>query len=121
MYLPGLLSLFLLSLLLAVLVPGAWSIPFFALCGFAHSGITPSLLGVVGRCYSEIPGTAMGILATGAGLGSVVVPWLMSLVSQLTTLKTGFLSLNFFIVIALLLMGTQVRRLKQIIPSRALV
>lgn len=121
LYLLGLLSLFLLSLLLAVLVPGVWSIPFFALCGFAHSGITPSLLGVVGRCYSEIPGTAMGILATGAGLGSVVVPWLMSLVSQLTTLKTGFLSFNFFLVIALFLMGTQVRRLKQIIPSRALV
>jgi MFS family permease len=108
----------LFSLLSAVLVPGAWAIPFFAICGFAHSGILPSLLGVVGRGYPEFPGTAMGLLATGGGLGSVVVPWFMSLVSQVTTLQTGFLSLEVFIVGRPRVDGGQFRRLKQMVPSR---
>ena len=119
LYLPGLLSLLLCSLLSAVFVPGAWAILFFAISGFAHSGILPSLLGVAGRCYPEFPGTAMGLLATGGGLGSVVVPWLMSLVSQVTTLQAGFLSLEVFVVAALVLMGAQFRRLKQMVPSRS--
>jgi fucose permease len=101
---------------LLVSSPGKWSIPFFALCGLGHSGVFPSLLGMTGKIYSELPGTAMGILATGGGLGSVVVPWLMSLVSQMTTLTSGFLSFEIFVILCIFLMGKQVKNLKKRMP-----
>ena len=115
-YLLGLFSLLLIGLFFAVSSPGKWSIPFFALCGLGHSGVFPSLLGMTAKIYSELPGTAMGILATGGGLGSVVVPWLMSLVSQMTTLKSGFLSFEIFVILCILLMGIQAKNLKKRIP-----
>jgi fucose permease len=112
-YLLGLFLLLLIGLFFAVSSPGKWSIPFFALCGLGHSGVFPSLLGMTGKIYSELPGTAMGILATGGGLGSVVVPWLMSLVSQMTTLNSGFLSFEIFVILCIFLMGIQVKNLKK--------
>jgi FHS family glucose/mannose:H+ symporter-like MFS transporter len=115
-YLLGLFSLLLIGLFFAIFSPGKWSIPFFALCGFGHSGVFPSLLGMTGKIYSQLPGTAMGILATGGGLGSVVVPWLMSLVSQTTTLNNGFLSFEIFVILCIFLMGIQVKNLKKRIP-----
>lgn len=115
-YLLCLFSILLLGLFFAVLSPGKWSIPFFALCGLGHSGVFPSLLGMTGRIYSEQPGTAMGILATGGGLGSVVVPWLMSLVSQITTLTSGFLSFGIFVALCIFLMGVQAKHLKKRVP-----
>lgn len=115
-YLLGLFSLLLIGLFFAVSSPGKWSIPFFALCGLGHSGVFPSLLGMTGKIYSELPGTAMGILATGGGLGSVVVPWLMSLVSQMTTLTSGFLSFEIFVILCIFLMGKQVKNLKKRMP-----
>jgi hypothetical protein len=47
----------------------------------------------------------MGLISTGAGLGSMVVPWLLALVSQLTSLQTGFFFLDVFLLICLGLMG----------------
>jgi MFS transporter, FHS family, glucose/mannose:H+ symporter len=120
-YLLSLFSLLFVNLLIAIYAPGKWAIPFFALCGLALSGIFPSLLGMTGKIYSEIPGAAMGILATGAGLGSVVIPWLMSLVSQLTDLKTGFLVYEIVVVLCVALMGMQSRQLRRLIPLRATV
>jgi MFS transporter, FHS family, glucose/mannose:H+ symporter len=104
-YLLGLISILFVALLISVLAPGKWAIPFFGLCGFAHSGIFPCLLGMAGKLYSKSPGTAMGMIATGAGLGAMVVPWLMSLVSQVTTLQIGFLSFEIFVMTSLILMG----------------
>jgi fucose permease len=112
-YLIGLFSLLLIGLLFAVSFPGNWSVPFFALCGFGHSGVFPTLLGMTGKIYSEMPGTAMGIIATGGGLGSVVVPWLMSLVSQMTSLTSGFLSFEILVILCILLMGIQTKNLKK--------
>ena len=117
-YLLSLFSLLFVSLFLSIYAPGKWSIPFFALSGLAFSGIFPSLLGMTGKIYSEIPGAAMGILATGAGLGSIVLPWLMSLISQLTNLKTGFLSFEVYVVCCVVLMGMQFHHLRKRIPLR---
>ncbi len=116
-YILGLFSLLFFSLMLSIFVVGKWAIPFFALSGLALSGVFPGLLGMTGKIYSEIPGAAMGILATGAGLGSVIIPWLMSLISQVTNLKIGFLSFELFVVFSVVLMGIQSRRLRQLLPS----
>jgi len=117
-YLFSLFSLLFVSLWLSIFAPGKWAIPFFALCGLAQSGVFPALLGMTGKIYSEIPGAAMGILATGGGLGSVIIPWLMSFISQLTNLKAGFLSFEVFVVFCFLLMGIQFQHLRRRVPLR---
>lgn len=118
-FLLSLFSLLSISLLIAIYAPGKWTIPFFALCGLALSGIFPSLLGMTGRIYSKIPGTAMGILATGSGLGSAVIPWLISLISQFTDLKVGFLINEIFVAFCIVLMGMQFKSLRRLIPLRS--
>jgi fucose permease len=103
-YLLGLFSLLFVALFLSIFVPGQWSIMLFALCGLAHSGVFPCLLGMVGKLYSKNPGTAMGLLATGSGLGSMSVPWLMSFISQLSNLTIGFLSFEIYVMVCFFLM-----------------
>jgi len=118
-YLMGLFLVLLVGLFFAISSPGKWAIPFFALCGFGHSGVFPILLAVTSKIYHELPGTAMGLLATGGGLGSVVVPWLMSLISQTTSLTSGFFSFEIIVILCLFLMGIQVKNLKKRIPRFA--
>ena len=112
-YLFILFSLFSVFLLVTLYVPGKWIIPFFGFCGLAMSGVFPTLLGLAGRRFSEKPGTAMGLVATGAGIGSVVIPWVMSIVSQLTDLQAGFLSFEFSAIVALILISINFRNLRQ--------
>jgi fucose permease len=97
-YLLGLFSLLFVALLISVVVPGKWAILFFALCGFAHSGVFPCLLGMGGKLYSKNPGTPLGMIATGAGLGSTFLPWLMSLVAEVSSLHVGFLFYEVFVI-----------------------
>jgi fucose permease len=111
-YLLGLISLLFVALLISVFAPGKWTIPFFGLCGFAHSGIFPCLLGMTGKLYSRNVGTAMGMIATGAGLGSMTVPWLMSLISQVVNLQVGFLSFEIFVITCFILMGINFKSLR---------
>jgi len=111
-YLLGLMSILFIALLIAVLTPSKWAVAFFGLCGFSLSGVFPCLLGMAGKLYSKSPGTAMGMIATGAGLGSMVVPWLMSLVSQEVNLLTGFLFFEFFVIACLTLMVINYKGLK---------
>ncbi len=111
-------SLLFVSLFFAIYVPGKWAIPFFGVSGLVLSGVFPSLLGMTGKIYTKIPGASMGILATGAGIGSVIIPWLMSLISQLIGLKAGFFSFEVFVALCIGLMGIQLRHLRVLIPIR---
>ena len=111
-YLLGLMSMLFVTLLISALSPDQWAIAFFGLCGFSTSGFFPCLLGMAGRLYSKSPGTAMGMIATGAGLGAMVIPWLMSLVSQKVNLLTGFLFLEVFVITCLILMTINFKGLK---------
>lgn len=104
-YLFSLLCLFFVFLLISIFVQGKWAILSFALSGLATSGVFPSLLGMAGKLYPKSPGTAMGMIATAAGLGAIFIPWLMSLISQITHLQGGFLSFEFFVVASIFLMG----------------
>jgi len=104
-YLTSLFSLLFVSLLITSSVSGLWTIPFLMLCGFAQSAVFPCLLALGGKLYPENPGTAMGLVATGAGLGAMAIPWLLALVSQLTSLQIGFFFLDVFVLICLGLMA----------------
>ena len=117
-YLVGLFSLLFVALLIASSVPGKWAILFFSLCGLAHSGVFPCLLAMGGKLYPESPGTAMGLIATGSGIGAMAIPWVMSFISQVTTLQMGFLSFEIFVGTSLLLMSLRLRGLR-FVRSRA--
>jgi fucose permease len=117
-YLVGLFSLLFVALWIASSVPGKWAILFFSLCGLAHSGVFPCLLAMGGKLYPESPGTAMGLIATGSGIGAMAIPWFMSFISQVTTLQTGFLSFEIFVGTCLLLMSLRLRGLR-LVSSRA--
>ena len=111
-FLLGLFFLVFVFLLISVLVPGKWAVPFFALCGLSFSGIFPCLLALGGKLFQEKPGSAMGLIATGAGLGAMVVPWLMSAVAQAFNLQVGFLFFEIPVLTCLTLIAANFRRLK---------
>ena len=112
-YLLVLLSLVLVALACVLVLPGAWALPFIGLCGLAQAGVFPSLLGRVGRLYTKTPGTALGLIATGTGVGSMVIAWLVSLVAELAGLQAGFALLAFAVALCMLLMLFHIRRLSE--------
>jgi fucose permease len=68
-----------------------------ALCfvmGIACSGIFPGLLALGGINFPQFSGTTMGIIATATGIGSALMPWVMSMASRATSLRAGFLLCN---------------------------
>lgn len=119
-YLLGLFSLLSISILISILSPGKWAIISFGLCGFSHSGVFPCLLGMAGKLYSKNVGTALGMIATGGGLGAMSIPWLMSFVSQLTNLIGGYLFLEIFVLTCLYLMAINFRTLGMAIQKSSL-
>jgi MFS family permease len=78
--------------------------PILGIClmaGIGSSGIYPVTLALAGINFPQQSGTAIGLLGTSAGIGNMFVPWLMSVVSQGTSLKGGFLIGHFAALIAL--------------------
>jgi fucose permease len=112
-YLLTLFSLVLITLAFIIALPGLGALPFIGLCGLAQAGVFPSLLGRAGRLYSNTPGTALGLIATGTGLGSMVIAWLISLVSQLAGLHVGFAFLELAYLLCIALMIYHIRRLRE--------
>jgi fucose permease len=68
-----------------------WILVICLIAGIACSGLFPGLLALGGKNFPQWSGTAVGILGTAAGLGSSLMPWVMSAASQATSLKAGFL------------------------------
>lgn len=60
---------------------------FLAGCGF--SGLFPLLLAMGGIVFAGRSGTAVGIIATAAGIGSTLMPWMMSKVAEASCLDLG--------------------------------
>ena len=75
------------------------------LLGMGCSGLFPGLLALGGLNFSRWAGTTMGLLGTAAGVGSTVMPWLMSVASKRTSLRTGFYTAQLvgFVAFGLLL------------------
>jgi fucose permease len=109
-YLLFLFSTLFLTLLTAVLVPGVWAVFFFGLCGLGYSGVFPCLIAMTGKLYRDNPGTAIGTLATATGVGSMVISWVLSLVSQVVSLRAGFLTFELYLAVCILLMLVLIRR-----------
>jgi fucose permease len=90
---------------------GALSLVFIALSGLACSAIYPSLLALTSLLFKSVEGSALGILSTLAGLGSILICWLNGFVAQRTTVETGFFVLIAASCGALTLFGLNFPRL----------
>jgi fucose permease len=77
-----------------------WILMICLIGGIACSGLFPGLLALGGKNFPQWPGTTVGILGTAAGLGSSLMPWVMSTASQATSLKAGFLVTSMAALVA---------------------
>ncbi len=86
-------SLLILSatLLAGWLTRGLPSLALFTLSGLAFSGLMPGLLALASTILSrEVMGTALGLVATAAGLGGMVIPSLTSWLAASAGLGRAF-------------------------------
>jgi MFS transporter, FHS family, L-fucose permease len=110
-----LLVLLNLALLLFGLLPGIRPGLTFFLClaaGAGCSGLFPLALTLAGGRFPRLAGAAMGALGTAAGIGSILMPWLISQVAHHTSLGTGFLVNNLSALACLLVIALSFRHLR---------
>jgi MFS family permease len=90
--------------------------PVLGICfmaGMGASGLYPVTLALAGINFPQQSGTAIGLLGTSAGIGNMVVPWLMSVISQWSSLKGGFLVAHCAALMAFGLIAVHYKRLKE--------
>ena len=107
------LSIFSAAMLLVVLLVHSTPAVVIALflTGLGFSGFYPLAMSVVGRYYKS--GVAVGTAATGGAAGSIMFPFLMSILSQTIGIRGGFwfyLGLNCILVILSGVLARMVRR-----------
>ena len=86
----GLLVLLNLMLLLLMSVSGrSWIVAICFCVGLGFSGIFPIALALGGISFPSQQGTAVGILGMAAGVGSTLFPYVISWVSELSTMRYG--------------------------------
>jgi fucose permease len=88
-----------------------WLLTICFLVGVGCSGLFPILLTLGGIFFPHQPGTTMGILGTAAGVGSTLMPYLISASSKWTSLGVGFFTNQFTAILALCLISFSFKRL----------
>jgi len=79
------------------------------LSGMACSGIFPGLLALNGIMFYNVAGTALGILSTMGGVGSILIIWLTGTLSQRIGMDLGFGVILLSSLAALILFLTSYR------------
>ncbi|NLJ25835.1 MAG: MFS transporter [Firmicutes bacterium] len=95
----------------------------FALAGFFCSGIFPTIVACGARAYPEWVSPLAGFFATVAGIGGMLMPWLLGMVADSVGLGTGMLILSILMVVAAALAYALLRRgheLGSILESQSL-
>lgn len=100
-----LLWLQLLTLCLAWLGNGWIAIFALALSGLGFSGVYPTMLALAGLYFPQVTGSALGILSTIGGLGSILLCWVTGYVASLTSMGRGFTVLVLACLTAVVLFG----------------
>ena len=93
------MSVVALVLALSLPTPAAYTTA-FALVGVGLSGIFPAVLALAGRYHPHGTARVTSLLVAGAGLGGIVIPWLMSLIADRVGLVSG---MGFYVAIAAVL------------------
>lgn len=92
-----------LAMVLLWVFPGRAAVIMLALSGLTFSGIYPTCLALSGILFPRIAGSALGILSTLGGLGTILLCWLTGYVADLTNMSGGFILLILASFIAVLL------------------
>lgn len=98
-----LLWLQLLVMLLVWLLPGSFAIVLLAISGFTFSGIYPTSLALAGILFPQVAGSALGVLSTMGGIGTIVLCWITGYVADLTHMSTGFIVMILASLVAVVL------------------
>jgi FHS family glucose/mannose:H+ symporter-like MFS transporter len=87
---------------------------FLAGCGF--SGLFPILLALGGTMFPSRSGTAVGIISTSAGLGSAMMPWVVSQIAEGRSLGLGMgiSVLTAFLGLCLVLVASRTGEFEQV-------
>jgi fucose permease len=95
----------------AFIVP-AYILEFLA--GLGCSGIYPIIMSIVGEAFPHSQEKAIGMAATGGGIGSFVFPYVMSLIANSLGIRFGFVLYAIFAVAVLIsskvIVGAAARR-----------
>ncbi len=67
--------------------------------GLCYSIVFPTLTATVSELHQENTGTILGLLFTFSGLGGMLGPWLIGVLSDWTTIRTGFGMITLFCVV----------------------
>ena len=60
----------------------ALAVAAFAVTGLGFSGIFPGVIALAGRCHPQNVAGITSVVITGAGLGGIFIPWVMSAVAD---------------------------------------
>ena len=80
--------------------------------GATISVIFPLIIALAGLKYSEMSGTAMGIIKLGIPVGGIVVPLIMSLLVQATSFKASLILFPFIGIAGFMLAFSQRKQLE---------
>lgn len=74
----------------ALIVDGpARAVLCFAATGVGFSGIFPAVIALGGRCYPHDTARVTSVMIAGAGIGGIVIPWVMSAIADGAGLVAG--------------------------------
>jgi DHA1 family quinolone resistance protein-like MFS transporter len=94
-----------------------------AISGITFSGTYPTLLALTSVLYPDREGSALGILSTMGGCGSIFLCWLTGYIGGLTSIGIGFIIIIIACSIALILFQSHYQALyrreseKRIVPT----
>lgn len=90
---------------------GAFEIAGFALIGLGFSGIFPAVIGLGGRYHQRSIAKATSIMIGGAGIGAIVIPWVMSGIADAIGLRAGMAFYGAMCLVMVVLAAVMARSL----------
>jgi len=95
-----------LALPATLLAPLPWLVVLgFAVTGLGFSGVFPVVIALGGRHHSHDSAGITSVMITGAGIGGIVVPWVMSAIADAAGLQAG---MTFYAVMGASMVGLTV-------------
>jgi predicted MFS family arabinose efflux permease len=82
------------------------------LAGIAISALLPLMITLAGLIYEDMAGTVLGIIKVAIPLGGILIPFIMSIVSQYSSFEVALLVFPLSFLIGFLLLFPAVRRLQ---------
>lgn len=89
---------------------GQWTYLGIFLAGLSISALLPLMITLAGQIYPQMAGTVIGSIKVAIPIGGILVPLLMSLVANQTTLQVALLVFPLALLLAFILLFIEFRR-----------